>query len=123
MKQRLLRLLVGCAVLLGAGLAYAVFAASTGLFIPCLFRKLTGFLCPGCGVSHMCLALLRLDFPGAWRANAGLLPLLPFLGLLAVRIAVRRVRHGHTQLLLWERILTYAMLVWLLLWAVLRNLP
>ena len=40
-----------------AGLLYGIFVSYTGLAIPCLFRKVTGLLCPGCGVTGMCVAL------------------------------------------------------------------
>ncbi len=35
----------------------------------CLMRKLLGIACPGCGISHSVMAVLRMDFPGAWHAN------------------------------------------------------
>lgn len=44
--------------------AYCVIAIITG--IPCLIKGLTGVSCPGCGMTRSFLALLRLDFSGAW---------------------------------------------------------
>ncbi|MEE2738038.1 MAG: DUF2752 domain-containing protein [Planctomycetota bacterium] len=35
--------------------------------IPCLFRTLTGLVCPGCGMTHACLAFARGDFLSAWQ--------------------------------------------------------
>ena len=52
-----------------------IFVVGRGLYCP--FWKFTGLLCPGCGVTRMCLALLRLDLAGAWRANPALLLALP----------------------------------------------
>ena len=82
-RRRVLR--VGLLVLL-VGSAYAVFCLRTGWGIPCLFHLATGLQCPGCGVSRMLLALLRLDFPAAFRANPVLLCMLPFLLLLGGRV-------------------------------------
>ena len=87
MRCRALRLLRAAAVILAAGLLYAAFCTWSGWAIPCPFRLLTGWLCPGCGVTRMCLALLRLDLPAAWAANPGLL-------LLLLSMAVRYIRTG-----------------------------
>ena len=44
--------------------AYCVIAIAAG--IPCLIKAITGVSCPGCGMTRSVLALLRLDFSGAW---------------------------------------------------------
>ena len=49
-RIRLRRLGGGCALLLAAGLGYALWVRLTGLALPCPFRAVTGLLCPGCGV-------------------------------------------------------------------------
>ena len=36
------------------------------LRLPCLWRSITGVICPGCGMSRAWLALLRLDLAGAF---------------------------------------------------------
>ena len=119
-RQRLLSLLRGVGLLLCVGLAYALWVGITGLAVPCPFHALTGLLCPGCGVTRMCLALLRLDFLGAWQANPVLLLLSPvILGLLVWRGAVyvkwnRRVGHG-------ENLAWIALVVILVAWGVARN--
>ena len=81
--RRLYRVCRGGALLLSAGLGYALWVRLTGLALPCPFRAATGLLCPGCGATRLCLALLRGDFAAAWRANPVLLLLLPVLAALA----------------------------------------
>ena len=81
--------------LLFAGLAYAVFVHFTGLAVPCVFRLITGLQCPGCGVSRMCMALLRLDFMAAWQANPAVFSMLPLGALVAADISVRYVKTGR----------------------------
>lgn len=52
----------------------AIYAVIVGAFwyfqIPCVFKKFLGFPCPGCGMSHAVLAVLRLDFAEAFRCHA-----------------------------------------------------
>lgn len=119
--RRLRRLCGGCALLLGAGLGYALWVRLTGLALPCPLRAVTGLLCPGCGVTRLCLALLRGDFGAAWQANPVLLLLLPALAVLAVRLAVRYVREGRTTGPGWENALIWAMVGLLAAWGVVRN--
>ena len=116
------RVLAGGGVLLAAGLAYALWVRFTGLALPCPFHAATGLLCPGCGVTRMCLALLRGDPAGAWAANPVLLLLLPVLGLLAVRMALRYVREGRTLGPHWENVLCWLLIALLAAWGVARNL-
>lgn len=121
-KHRLKRLLLLAGLILGIGLAYAVFVRLSGLSIPCPFHAVTGLLCPGCGVTRMCLALLRLDFAAAWRANPVLLLLLPVLAALLLRQAVRYVKTGRSTLSRGESALVWGMAAVLLLWGIARNL-
>ena len=120
-KQRLRRLSAGLALVLAAGLGYAGGVHLTHQALPCPFHAVTGLLCPGCGVTRMCLALLRLDISAAWQANAVLLVLLPFLGLLLAYRGVVYVRRGSCHTAAWENILLYTMIVVLLIWGIVRN--
>lgn len=122
MTRRARRLFAALAGLLAAGVGYALFCRTTGLAVPCLFRTITGLSCPGCGVTRMCLALLALDLPAAWAFNPGLFLLLPILALLGGRLGARYVREGACALTRWENRLVWALVAWLLVWGVVRNL-
>lgn len=122
MRSRTLRLMRGLGLLLAAGLAYAAFCLVTGWSIPCPFHLLTGWNCPGCGVTRMCLALLRLDLAGAWQANPGLMLLLPFLAVLLLSLAVRYIRTGRGLPSPGEQKLIWCGVAYLLLYGLLRNL-
>lgn len=108
--------------LLLAGLLYAWVYGLTGLSIPCLFYTVTGLQCPGCGVSRMCMCLLRLDFAGAWHYNPVILMLLPIGAYLAVRVLIRYVKTGSSVLRKAEHITVGVIIAVLLLFGVLRNL-
>lgn len=40
-----------------------------GFRIPCVFYNTTTYLCPGCGITRMCEAILHLDFIAAFGYN------------------------------------------------------
>lgn len=121
-KHRLLRLLRFYGLLLLAGGLYALVCTAFDVWIPCPFRTLTGYLCPGCGVSHLCLCLLRLELRGAWAANPAICALLPFGAVLTVRLSVRYVRDGSLRTTRTESLLLYAACAALLVFGVVRNL-
>ena len=120
--ERKRRLLVGGGALLALGLGYALWVRLTGLAIPCPFYAVTGRLCPGCGVTRLCLALLRWDWTAAWDANPVLLLMLPVLTVLGVRMAVRYVREDSAAGPKWESALLWTMTALLIVWGAARNL-
>lgn len=51
----------------------------------CLFKRLTGYDCPGCGTQRALHALLHGHFAEAWHYNAALLPGIVLAVLYGVR--------------------------------------
>lgn len=78
MLQKLKKLGIS-AMVLAAGFAYYL-AARFFFAVPCMFRTLTEFKCPGCGITHMLVAELQLDFAQAYAANPALYLLQPVIG-------------------------------------------
>ena len=120
--HRVKKLLAAGLGILALGLGYAAFIHLTGWAIPCLFRQVTGCKCPGCGVTSMCLALLRLDFAAAFRWNPGLMLLAPLLGALVVLLTAQYIRTGSWRPKRWQTACLWIMLGALLVWGVVRNL-
>lgn len=124
MHKRLCTLLIKTGGLLGAGLFYAFLCfISGGPLIPCLFHLATGFYCPGCGVSRMCLALLKLDLATAFRANAAILLLLPPGLAVAFQMAVRYVKEGKSLPTPAQTAVLFLISAVLFIFGILRNLP
>ena len=122
MQQRLFYVLRTVGLLLLLGLLYALWGGLTRLWLPCPFHYLTGWDCPGCGVTRMCLALLCLDLSAAWSANPGMLLLSPLLlGLLSWH-AVTYIRTGNRRFTRGETFLCWTLVVLFLLYGLLRNL-
>ena len=53
-----------------AGLFYGYALIPLGFRIPCLFRRVTGLRCPGCGITDLCLGLLHGRFLPAYNWGA-----------------------------------------------------
>lgn len=97
-KLRLRGLTIKTLLVLAVGLAYAGFVSLTGWGIPCVFHLVTGWDCPGCGISRMFLALLRGDIVLAARYNLLVLCLLPAAGVLGVYKAWQYIKTGSTEM-------------------------
>ena len=116
------------ALILAAALAAAVgcvfLALKTGVGLPCPVRLLTGFYCPGCGVSRMVLSLIKLDFYGAFRYNPLVFILSPIILLCAAEAAFCYVTGREGKLL--KKIpkpVLWAVIIILVAFGVLRNIP
>ena len=121
MKRRILKVIAISVALLLGGLTYALICRLLGFGIPCLFYTVTGWQCPGCGVSRMCLSLLRGDIAAAYAANPALLLTLPLFLALAVDVVVRYIRTGVRRPQGWSVVLVWILVVVLLAYGVLRN--
>lgn len=80
MKKRLVLELKKHILIFAAGLAYFIWVSATNIYIPCIFNKITGLKCPGCGITHMIIALCHFDFVQAFWSNPFLFIVLPFVG-------------------------------------------
>ncbi|MDE5796277.1 MAG: DUF2752 domain-containing protein [Muribaculaceae bacterium] len=119
-KPRIKTVVIIGAVLL-AGIVYYVADPMKSPFMPrCIFHTITGLQCPGCGSQRLIHALLHADFAGAWRANALLLLMLPYLLLLtAAELWPARLPRLHSNLHSTGAIVTVAVII--AAWFILRN--
>ncbi len=85
-----------------------------GIYIPCLFRKFTGFYCPGCGITRMFLSILRLDFYQAFRYN----PLVFILFVEVILFKILRFNFSKKS----KEYASYFLLVVVIFYGVLRNI-
>lgn len=103
---------------LGCGVLYYVIVRYTDFSLPCPFRYLTGYLCPGCGITTLLLALAQGDFAAARSANIFLLYTLPFL---AVSI-VARAYYGSARTCYLDKFVYPCYAAALLIFGVYRNM-
>ena len=80
---------------------------------PCIFYKLTGLYCPGCGSGRALRALLTADVATAFRMNP--------LGFILIPVVT--VLYLMRPQVLRRRLVQISLLILLVAYAVLRNLP
>lgn len=107
-------------IILGVGFGYYLWLNFTHLGIPCPFRTITGWLCPGCGITHMLIALIQLDFHTAYLENPFLLLTLPFLiGEILYQRYLQLTKQVNPQ---WNQVLLWLYVIALIIFGILRNL-
>ena len=121
MKQRILRLIKVGGLLLLVGISYACFYQITGIGIPCIFYKMTGFLCPGCGVTRMCISLLQFQFKEAFGYHPVLFCLIPIYVPIGIFQIYHYLRYGYYDRKKWLTIWYYITIVILIGFTMIRN--
>jgi len=116
---------LACGCCLAAGAAYVVAQdpSKGGVFLPCPFRTLTGWWCPGCGLTRATHHLFRGDITQAFRYNALVLVVLAAIvaGWLTWLVqATGRPARWFARVPLWAQLAAGAALVG---FGVVRNLP
>lgn len=121
-RRRFKRMAVYTAAILAAGTAYYFFYRYTGIGIPCIFRTITGFQGPGCGVTHMFRALFEFDPETAYEANPVIFLQLPLFAALLVKHTVQYIQNGKYWIGKGEQIILMCSIAALLVFGVVRNL-
>lgn len=122
MKNRAIKVIKTLLMILAVGIAYGLFVIYTGLGIPCPVNTITGYQCPGCGVSRMCMALLKLDVNSAYHYNKVLFLLLPILLAVFSYQTYRYIRYDDVKLTKVQSAILYIALALLVIWGIMRNL-
>jgi uncharacterized protein DUF2752 len=106
----------------GAAILYFFNPAQFGFYPACLFYKMTGLLCPGCGALRATHQLLHGHIAAAFHFNALLISSLPLAAYGCIRAA--RERAANKPVLAWIRPnWLWLGLAILIVFAILRNLP
>lgn len=109
-------------VAIGIMIFYFLFDPADSVWMPqCIFHKVTGLQCMGCGTQRMAHALLHGDLQEAFRANAFLLVSLPFLAFLLF-VELTRSRHPGLYARIHSQFTIITVSVILFVWFILRNL-
>ena len=108
-----------------AGAAYLFFfePGKTGFFPGCPFRFITGFLCPGCGVTRALHHILHGHFETAFMLNPLFLIAIPFLLFALLRYSVIVMRGGVPRPNALPAPYIYAIFFIILSFWIIRNTP
>lgn len=89
--------------------------------IPCLFYEITGYYCPGCGITRLLFSLLKLDFYQAFRYN----PLIFILIIITViywlvKFILKKFMNISIEI---PNYVYYILLIIVIIFGILRNIP
>jgi hypothetical protein len=109
-----------------AGVLVVAFGADPsepGHYPGCPFLGLTGFYCPGCGMTRLVFALTHGHVGVAFGLNPLLFVLLPVFGYLYARWTVLTVRGRPMRSVLFKPAVAYSFIGLLIVYWIARNLP
>ena len=121
-KNRVRKIIYRDSIILLAGILYAVFVRLTGLAVPCIFRTLTGWQCPGCGITRACLSLLKGEIRTSFSYNPFLYFAGPCIIYLIVRGDLNYIKGDAYRLGTADTVLIYILIMAALIFGVVRNL-
>ena len=122
MKKRVFNIISKSLLILLAGLAYYLFMELTKIRVPCVFYKLTGFYCPGCGITRAAESLLRFDLMGALGYNAGVVLMGPIWLFVLIKSTVFYIRYGKKDESKINKYLLIFTIVFLVVFCIFRNI-
>lgn len=121
-KQRIKRVALLAALFIIIGILYAVIISLLNFGIPCVFYKITGLRCPGCGMTRSILALIKFDVYGAIKYNAFSFFIIAYILCAFVCTSKEYILYGKYRLNAGKEFISIIFLVLLLLWFVVRNI-
>ena len=65
--------------------------------LPCMFKSVTHFDCPGCGFQRSLILLIKGDFNGSFFAYPALLPILILFAFLLMHV-IMKIKNGASIL-------------------------
>lgn len=86
----------GCGLFLVA-VAYYFANLWWGFSISCPFYRLTGWYCPGCGITRLLFSIMSGDFYHAFRYNPLVFILLPFGAFLVIDYLITAMKSGDAS--------------------------
>lgn len=114
-KMKLILILISFLII------YFILSELLDVGIPCLFYEITGYYCPGCGITRLLFSLLKLDFYQAFRYN----PLIFILIIITViywlvKFILKKFMNISIAI---PNYVYYILLVIVIIFGILRNIP
>ena len=100
---------------------YFILSELLDVGIPCLFYEITGYYCPGCGITRLLFSLLKLDFYQAFRYNPLIFILIIITGIYwLVKFILKKFMNISIEI---PNYVYYILLVIVIIFGILRNIP
>lgn len=100
---------------------YFILSELLDVGIPCLFYEITGYYCPGCGITRLLFSLLKLDFYQAFRYNPLIFILIIITGIYwLVKFILKKFMNISIAI---PNYVYYILLVIVIIFGILRNIP
>ena len=122
MEQRKAYVLKEVKTIVAIGIGYFIFVSLTGLYIPCPIRLVTGFKCPGCGISHMFVKMAHFDVIRAYHENQFVIILFPIGLIYGIYKAYKYIYKDDSRMSIVESIVIFILLLFAIAFAIYRNL-
>ena len=78
MRKRIIKVIKYFLLLLIFSITYTILFEKYHIKIPCVFHEVTGYLCPGCGITRCFISIFHGDFIKAFNYNKLVFCMLPF---------------------------------------------
>lgn len=114
-KMKLILILISFLII------YFILSELLDVGIPCLFYEITGYYCPGCGITRLLFSLLKLDFYQAFRYNPLIFILIIITGIyLLVKFILKKFMNISIEI---PNYVYYILLIIVIIFGILRNIP
>lgn len=114
-KMKLILILISFLII------YFILSELLDVGIPCLFYEITGYYCPGCGITRLLFSFLKLDFYQAFRYNPLIFILIIITGIYwLVKFILKKFMNISIAI---PNYVYYILLVIVIIFGILRNIP
>ena len=114
-KMKLILILISFLII------YFILSELLDVGIPCLFYEITGYYCPGRGITRLLFSFLKLDFYQAFRYNPLIFILIIITGIYwLVKFILKKFMNISIAI---PNYVYYILLVIVIIFGILRNIP
>lgn len=122
MKERLVSEVKKLLLVLTLGFLYYFIVSGLGAAVPCVFNRVTGLLCPACGVTRMAEAMARLDFSSAYGYNRVLFLTWPLIAGIFAAEEIRYIKSGKRNMCIISKAVLWIEIIVLIVFGIVRNI-